>query len=152
MIDDDCTRAVRHLYGCTWRQGLLSLLCLALVAGAALALRRYALLALFGAIVVPGFVASALLLLAARRLGWSGAVALLLAAIGAGAWAVLPAYRHLLAAWDVHALPDQQLLACVVGVNVAVLGLPLWFARTRAHAQQLADLRNAALAAELKAL
>jgi signal transduction histidine kinase len=148
----DCTHAIRRLYGCTWRQGLLSLLCLALVAGVALALRRYALLALFGAIVVPGFAACASVLLAARRLGWSGAMALLLAAIGAGAWAVLPAYRHLLAAWDVHALPDQQLLACVVGVNVAVLGLPLWFARTRAHAQQLADLRNAALAAELKAL
>jgi sensor histidine kinase YesM len=65
---------------------------------------------------------------------------------------VLPAYRHLLAAWDVHALPDQQLLACVFGVNAAALGLPLWFARTRASAQQLADLRNAALAAELKAL
>jgi signal transduction histidine kinase len=152
MANDDCIRAVRRLYGCTWRQGLLSLLCLALVAGAALALRRYALLALFGAIVVPGFVACALLLLAARRLGWTGAVALLLAAIGAGAWTVLPAYRHLLAAWDVHALPDQQLLACVFGVNVAVLGLPLWFARTRARAQQLADLRSAALAAELKAL
>jgi sensor histidine kinase YesM len=77
---------------------------------------------------------------------------LLVAAISAGAWAVLPAYQSVLAAWDVQALPDQQLLACVFGVNGAVLGLPLWFARTRARAQQLADLRNAALAAELKAL
>jgi signal transduction histidine kinase len=152
MANDDCARAIRRLYGCTWRQGLLSLLCLALVAGGALLLRRYALLALFGAIAVPGFVTCALLLLAARRLGWTGATVLLLIATGAGAWAVLPAYRHLLAAWDVHALPDQQLLACVFGVNVATLGLPLWFARTRASAQQLADLRNAALAAELKAL
>jgi signal transduction histidine kinase len=156
MVNDDCARAVRRLYGCSWRQGLASLLCAALVAGIALLLRRHALLALFGAILVPGFVACALLLLAARllgrRLGWTGATVLLLIATGAGAWAVLPAYRHLLAAWDVHALPDQQLLACVFGVNVATLGLPLWFARTRASAQQLADLRNAALAAELKAL
>jgi signal transduction histidine kinase len=152
MADDDCIRAIRRLYGCTWRQGLLSLLCLALVAGAALLLRRYALLALFGAIVVPGGTTCALLLLAARRLGWTGATVLLLCMTGAGAWAVLPAYKSVLAAWDVHALPDQQLLACVFGVNVAVLGLPLWFARTRARAQQLADLRNAALAAELKAL
>jgi len=152
MANDDCTRAIRRLYGCTWRQGLLSLLCLALVAGGALLLRRYALIALFGAIVVPGGAACALLLLAARRLGWTGATILLLAATGAGAWAVLPAYKGVLAAWDVHALPDQQLLACVFGVNVAVLGLSLWFARTRARAQQLADLRTAALAAELKAL
>ncbi|MFS2213510.1 hypothetical protein GPY61_15690 [Massilia sp. NEAU-DD11] len=152
MTDDDCARAIRRLYGCAWRQGLLSLLCLALVAGGALLLRRYALLALFGAIVVPGFVTCALLLVAARRLGWTSAMTLLLAATGAGAWAVLPAYQSVLAAWGVQALPDQQVLACVVGVNVAVLGLPLWFARTRAHAQQLADLRNAALAAELKAL
>jgi signal transduction histidine kinase len=152
MANDDCARAIRRLYGCTWRQGLLSLLCLALFAGGALLSRRYALLALFGAIAVPGFATCALLLLAPRRLGWAGATVLLLIATGAGAWAVLPAYRHLLAAWDVHALPDQQLLACVFGVNAAALGLPLWFARTRASAQQLADLRNAALAAELKAL
>ena len=121
MSNDDCVRAIRRLYGCTWRQGLLSLLCLALVAGTALALRRYALLALFGAIVVPGFVACASLLLAARlagrRLGWTGAAVLLLAATGAGAWAVLPAYKHALAAWNVHALPDQQLLACAFGVH-----------------------------------
>jgi nitrate/nitrite-specific signal transduction histidine kinase len=152
MPGDDCARAIRRLYGCTWRQGLLSLLCLALVAGCALLLRRHALLALFGAIVVPGFVACVLLLLGARRLGWTSAMVLLVAATGAGAWAVLPAYQSVLAAWDVQALPDQQLLACVFGVNVAVLGLPLWFARTRARAQQLADLRSAALAAELKAL
>jgi signal transduction histidine kinase len=156
MANDDCARAIRRLYGCTWRQGLLSLLGLALVAGGALLLRRYALLALFGAIVVPGFAACASLLLAVRlpgrRLGWTGAAVLLLAVAGAGAWAVLPAYKSVLAAWNGHALPDQQLLACVFGVNAAVLGLPLWMARTRAHAQQLADLRHAALAAELKAL
>ena len=152
MVAADCTHAVRRLYGCTWRQGLISFLCLTLVTGGTLLLERYALLALFAAIVVPGFAACALMLLAARRLDWTGATVLLLLATGGGAWAVLPAYRSVLAAWDVHALPDQQLLACVFGVNVAVLGLPLWFARTRARAQQLADLRNAALAAELKAL
>jgi sensor histidine kinase YesM len=93
-----------------------------------------------------------LLLLAARRLGWTGAAVLLLLATAAGAWAVLPWYQRVLAACDVHALPGQQLLACAFGVNAAALGLPLWFARTRAREQQLADLRNAALAAELKAL
>ena len=153
---DDCARAVLRLYGCTSRQGLASVLCLAFVAGVALALRRHALFALFGAIVLPGFGACVLLLAAARvlgrRLGWTFAAVLLLGATGAGAWAVLPGYMRVLAAWDVRALPDQQLLACVFGVNAAVLGLPLWLARTRAHAQQLAELRHVALAAELKAL
>ena len=156
MTDDDCARAIRRLYGCSWREGLLSVLCLALVAAVALFLGRLALLALFGAIVVTGFAACALLLLAARllgrRLGWTGAAGLLLAAAGAGALAVLPLYQSTLAAWEVQALPDAQVLACVFGVNAAALGLPLWFARTRARAQQLADLRSAALAAELKAL
>jgi len=158
MIDasDDCARAVRRLYGCTWRQGLLSMLCLAVVVGGALALRRYALLGLFGAILLPAFAACALLLLAARlfpqRLGWRGAGAVLLLACGGGARAVLPAYQHLLETWQIVALPDQQVLACAFGVSVAMLGLPLWHARTRAHAQQLAGLRHLALAAELKAL
>jgi LytS/YehU family sensor histidine kinase len=154
--NDDCARAVRRLYGCTWRQALLSALCLAVVSGAMLALRQVALLALFGAILLPAFLTCALLLLAARlfpqQLGWRGAWALLLLACGGGAWAVLPVYQHLLDAWQVLALPDQQVQACAFGVSAAMLGLPLWHARTRAHARQLAGLRHVALAAELKAL
>jgi signal transduction histidine kinase len=154
--DDDCARALRGLYGCSRRQGLLSVLCLAVIVGGALALRRYALLGLFGAILLPALSACVLLLSAAclfeRRLGWTAAGALLLLATGGGAWTVLPWYRRALAAWNVAALPDQQVLACAFGVGVAMLGLPLWHARTRAHAQQLAELRHAALAAELKAL
>jgi signal transduction histidine kinase len=154
--DDDCARAVRRLYGCGWRQGLLSLLCLAVVAGSALALRRYALLGLFGAILLPAWFASTLLLGAARlfgpRLGWTGAGVLLLLATGGGALLVLPPYRLALAAWQVAVLPDMQVQACAFGISLAMLGLPLWHARTRAHAQQLAELRHVALAAELKAL
>jgi len=156
VANDDCARAVRRLYGCGWRQGLLSVLCLAVVAGSMLALGRYALLGLFGAILVPALFACALLLTAARllerRLGWSGAGSLLLLACGSGAWAVLPWYRRALDAWQAVALPDMQLLACAFGISLAMLGLPLWHARTRAHAQQLAELRHVALAAELKAL
>jgi hypothetical protein len=153
---DDCARALRRLYGCNRRQALLSALCLAVVAGAMLALHQVALLALFGAILLPAFLACALLLLAARlfpqRLGWRSAGVLLLLACAGGARAALPLYQHLLDAWQVLALPDQQVLACAFGVSVAMLGLPLWHARTRAHAQQLAALRHVALAAELKAL
>lgn len=153
---DDCARAVRRLYGCGARQGMASILCLLLTLGVALGLRHIAFAGLFGAILLPGFLACALLLAAARvlgqRLAWSGAFGLLLAAAGAGAWAALPAYHRLLAAANVAALPDAQLLASAFGISVAVLGLPLWLARTRAQARQLADLRHAALAAELKAL
>lgn len=154
--NDDCARAVRRLYGCSWRQGLLSVLCLAVIAGGTLALRRYALLGLFGAILLPALFACSLLLGAARllgpRLGWTGAGVLLLLASGGGALLALPSYRYALAAGNVAALPDVQVLACAFGVSLAMLGLPLWHARTRAHAQQLVELRHAALAAELKAL
>jgi signal transduction histidine kinase len=154
--NDDCARAIRRLYGCGWRQGLFSLLCLAVLAATMLALRRYALLGLFGAILVPVFFACALLLTAARllerRLGWTTAGLLLLLASGGGAWAALPWYRRALDAWQAIALPDQQLLASAFGISLAMLGLPLWHARTRAHAQQLAELRHVALASELKAL
>jgi signal transduction histidine kinase len=155
-MDSECAVAVRRLYGCSWRQAMLSVLCLALVSGAALAWRHHAMFALFHAIVAPGFLACALLLAAARlsgrRLGWLGAAVLLVLGTAAGALAALPCYRLMLAAWDVAALPDQQVLACAFGVSTAVLGLPLWHARTRAHARQLADLRHAVLAAELKTL
>ena len=101
-MDSECAVAVRRLYGCSWRQAMLSVLCLALVSGAALAWRHHAMFALFHAIVAPGFLACALLLAAARlsgrRLGWLGAAVLLVLGTAAGALAALPCYRLMLAA------------------------------------------------------
>jgi hypothetical protein len=125
------------------------------VAGAAW-LHRLSLIGLFAAILGPMLLACAVLLLCARvfgaRFGWPHAWGALLSATGAGALAALPPYHAWLAAHGLPGLPGMQLLACAFGVGVTALGLPLWHAQVRARAQQLAGLRHAVLAAELKAL
>jgi signal transduction histidine kinase len=145
LRDDSAAATVRRLYGCTARQALCSLAVLcAFVAGAAW-LQRDGLIGLFAAILLPMLLACAVLLLAARllgaRFGWHAAWSGLLLSGAAGALGALAPYR----AW-------MQVLACAFGIVVLALGLPLWQAQVRARAQQMAGLRHAVLAAELKAL
>jgi hypothetical protein len=154
--DDTAVAAVRRLYGCTAPQALCSLAVLCgFVAGAAW-LQRPSLIGLFAAILGPMLLACCILLLCARlaaaRLGWPHAWVALLGTTGAGALAVLAPYHAWMAAHGLPGLPDLQVLACAFGSGVLALGLPLWQAQVRARAQQLAGLRHAVLAAELKAL
>jgi hypothetical protein len=157
VTERDATAAVvRRLYGCSTRQGLCSLAVLyAFVAGAAW-LHRYSLIGLFGAILGPMLLACAVLLscarLAAVRFAWHHAWGALLCTIGAGALAALAPYHAWMRTHGLPGLPDLQVLACAFGCGVLALGLPLWQAQVRARAQQLAGLRHAVLAAELKAL
>jgi signal transduction histidine kinase len=156
LRDDSAAAAVRRLYGCSPRQGLcsLALLC-AFVAGAAW-LQRISLIGLFAAILGPMLLACAVLLLGARmpgaRFGWHAAWVALLLSGAAGALAVLAPYRTWMQAHSLPGMPALQVLACAFGVSVLALGLPLWQAQVRARAQQMAGLRHAVLAAELKAL
>jgi hypothetical protein len=154
--DDAAAAAVRRLYGCTARQALCSLAVLCgFVAGAAW-LQRASLIGLFGAILGPMLLACAALLLGARmsgaRFGWAAAWSALLLSVGAGTLATLAPYHAWMRAHGLPGLPDLQVLACAFGVGVLALGLPLWHAQVRARTQQLAGLRHAVLAAELKAL
>lgn len=154
--DDTAAAAVRRLYGCSARQGLCSLAALcAFVSGAAW-LQRYSLIGLFTAILGPMLLTCAILLLGARifgsRLGWREAWGALLFAAGAGTLAALAPYHAWMRSQGLAGLPDLQVLACTFGVSTLALGLPLWQAQVRARAQQLAGLRHAVLAAELKAL
>jgi signal transduction histidine kinase len=157
VTERDATAAVvRRLYGCSTRQGLCSLAVLcAFVAGAAF-LHRYSLIGLFAAVLGPMLLACVVLLLGARlsagRFGWTAAWSALLLACAAGTLAMLFPYHAWMRSHGLPGLPDLQVLACAFGVSVVVLGLPLWQAQVRAHAQQLAGLRHAVLAAELKAL
>jgi signal transduction histidine kinase len=155
-LNDDVAGAVRRLYGCSTRQALCSLAVLcAFVAGAAW-LQRYSLIGLFAAILGPMLLACAVLLLGARtlgaRFGWRGAWCALLLATAAGTLAVLAPYHAWMQMRGLPGLPDLQVLVCAFGVSTLALGLPLWQAQVRANAQQLAGLRHAVLAAELKAL
>ena len=131
------------------RDRLLALLLLAALTAGAWYLRRYAWLGLFGAIMLPLLLASSLLPVAR---GWIVKWACLLTANGIGAAVALPLYRWWSAALASGRLPDLQLLACAFGISTAIVGLPLWQSQVRERAAQMAALRHAALAAELKAL
>src|SRR5471030_2601539 len=63
-----------------------------------------------------------------------------------------PLYRYAIA--DVHAtgFSDVQIAAIVLAFGALVLALPLFLAQSQARTLHLADLRQAALSAELKAL
>jgi LytS/YehU family sensor histidine kinase len=153
---DNTAVVVRRLYGCSARQGWCSLAVLcAFVAGAAW-LHRYSLIGLFAAILGPMLLACAVLMMGARafpsRFGWTAAWSALLLASAAGAPAMLVPYRAWMRVQGLPGLLDLQVLACAFAVSMLALGLPLWHAQVRARAQQLADLRHAVLAAELKTL
>lgn len=154
--DDIAVAAVRRMYGCSARQGLCSLAVLGAFVAIAGWLHRYSLVGLFAAILLPMLLACAVLLSCARlcgaRLGWGAAWGALLLSNAAGAPAALAAYHVWMRAYGLPGLPDLQVLACAFGVSMLALGLPLWHAQVRGRAQQLAGLRHAVLAAELKAL
>ena len=155
-VKSDTAAAVRRLYGCSTRQGWCSLAVLCVFVAGAAWLQRYSLIGLFGAILGPMLLACAALLLGARmfraRFGWRAAWCALLLAVGAGTLAVLAPYHTWMRMHGLAGLPDLQVLACAFIVGMLALGLPLWQAQVRAHAQQVAALRHAVLAAELKAL
>lgn len=154
--DHVAAASVRRLYGCSARQGLCSLAVLCVFVAGAAWLRRYALIGLFAAVLAPMLLACAVLLLGARvrgiRFGWIAAWSALLLAVGADALAALGPYHAWMRGHGLPGLPDLQVLACAFIVGMLTLGLPLWQAQIRARAQQLAELRHAVLAAELKAL
>ncbi|WP_332877184.1 sensor histidine kinase [Massilia sp. S19_KUP03_FR1] len=131
------------------RDRLLALLILAVLVAGAFWLRRFAWLGLFGAIMLPLLLAASLLPLVR---GWIGKWACLLAATACGTAVALPLYHAWSAALAAGRLPDLQLLACAFGISTAILGLPQWQGQIRQRAAQMASLRHAALAAELKAL
>jgi LytS/YehU family sensor histidine kinase len=131
------------------RDRLLALLLMSMLMAGAFYMRRFAWLGLFGAIMLPLLLASSLLPLAP---GWIGKWACLLAANALGTAAALPLYHWWTEMMASGRLPDLQLLACAFGISTAILGLPLWQSQVRQRAAQMAALRHAALAAELKAL
>jgi signal transduction histidine kinase len=155
-IAADTAAAVRRLYGCSARQGWCSLAVLCVFVAGAAWLQRLSLLGLFAAILGPMLLACAVLLLGARvfgaRFGWRAAGSALPLSVGGGTLAALGPYHAWMRAHGLPGLPDLQVLACAFIVGMLALGLPLWQTQIRARAQQLADLRHAVLAAELKAL
>ena len=149
-------QAVRRLLGFSATQAAFSIALLAALCCAAQMLGAHAWLGVFGAMLLPVLLCGGGLLAVVARLrtGWAAAwttLALMLAASAALApWL----YRYWMTTGDMQApgFSDSQIAAIVLAFGALVLALPLFHAQSQARTLHLADLRQAALNAELKAL
>lgn len=138
------------------RQLLASAALIALAAVAGLALHAYTWLALFAALLLP-LAAIAALLLALQR-AWP--IARSWAAVWAGLLVLLPAavaaagalYAAGLGAVGIDAHNEVQVMLVEALLALLLLVLPLWMAQHRARTLHIAQLSQAALASDLKAL
>ena len=148
-------QAVRRLLGVSRKQAGFSLGLLVEFYLDARWLDAHAWFALFGTMLLPVLLCGGGLQAVVRlRIGWQtvwGTLALTLAASAALAPSL---YRYAMASADVHAAAfgDVQIAAIVLAFGALVLALPLFLAQSQARTLHLADLRQAALSAELKAL
>lgn len=147
--------AVRRLLGFSGRQAACSVALLAALYLAARWLDARACFALFGAMLLPVLLCGSGLLAVVRlRSGWQSVWATLVPTLAASAVLAPPLYRHAIAIAGVRAadFSDVQIAAIVLAFGALVLALPLFYAQSQARTLYLADLRQAALSAELKAL
>jgi signal transduction histidine kinase len=148
--------ALRHAAGATRGQFGASLALVALASAASLHLRAYTWLALFLALLLPLAACSTGLLLLQR--GWAGArgwaalwIALLLLLPASAALAAV-IYLAGLSWVGIAALNHIQVALAEAALVALLLVLPLWMAQHQARALRMAQLAQAALASELKAL
>jgi sensor histidine kinase YesM len=148
------TEALRRVAGCSGRQGALSAAIIAALGVLAWQLQAYKWLGLYCVLLAPplmvGVAAHASRWL--PRLGWAPVWGVVLALIAASAFLSLPLYRGLAAMYAFTGLADNLVLSCVIGFGLLSLALPLWQMQSQAAALRLANLEQAAVTAELKAL
>jgi signal transduction histidine kinase len=147
--------ALRRVAACSPRQCALSAAVIAAGALMALELRAYTWLALFGALLLPLGALAALLLLMQRSAVargwpalWGGLLALSPACVTAAGWI----YAISLSWVGIEPLNEAQVMAVEVLLILLLFVLPLWMAQHRARTLHIAQLSQAALASDLKAL
>ena len=131
----------------------------ALVAGFALVcltLRAYTLLALFGAMLLPAGASGACMLALLRRAAWMRDWRFLwpalLLAVGVSSWVAGLLYHAGLEMTGIVTHNDQLVGLAVAALALLLLAPRLWIAQQQSRALQVAQLTQAALAADLKAL
>jgi signal transduction histidine kinase len=148
------TETLQRVAGCSGRQGVVSAAIVATLGVLAWQQQAYKWLGLYFLLLAP-LLAVGLAAHAGRwlpRLGWTTTWCIVLGLIVVSAILALPAYRSWSAMHEFAGLPDNQVLACVIGFGLLSLALPLWHAQSQASALRLANLEQAAVTAELKAL
>src|SRR5471032_737838 len=149
-------QALKAAAGSTASQKVLSA---ALAAGfvlVCLALRAYTLLALFGAMLLPtgasGAAMLALLGRAVRLRDWRCLWPILMLSIGLSSWLAGLLYHVGLGAVGVVTDNDLLVRFAVAVLALLLLAPRLWIAQQQSRALQMAQLTQAALSADLKAL
>jgi hypothetical protein len=146
--------ALRRVAGYSGRQGALSAAVIAALGVLAWQLQAHQWLALYCLLLAPplavGIAAHASKLL--PRLGWAPTWGIVLALIAGSALLALPVYRSWAQMYSFAGLSDNLVLFCVIGFGLLSLALPLWQVQSQAAALRLANLEQAAVTAELKAL
>lgn len=147
--------ALRRVAACSPRQCALSAAVIAAGALMALELRAYTWLALFAALLLPLGALAAMLLLMQRRAAargwvplWGGLLALAPAGVTASGWI----YASGLSWIGIAPLNEAQVMAVEALLILLLFVLPLWMAQHRARTLHIAQLSQAALASDLKAL
>ncbi|RFP19413.1 MULTISPECIES: sensor histidine kinase [unclassified Duganella] len=138
------------------RQKVLSASLVAGFALACLALRAYTLLALFGAMLLPVGISAAGLLAALttvpRLREWRFLWPVLLLLVGLSSWVAGLLYHRSLLMVDVSTHNDLLVQWSVASLALLLLAPRLWNAQIQSRALQMAQLTQAALSADLKAL
>lgn len=152
----DPQAALWRLFGFTGRDAAVSAVLLAAIAALAWRLHAYQWLGLFGIVLVPVLLCGASVLagvlLWPARLGWRAVWSILLASLAFGGLVARALYLTWMDAFRLPGLGELQAFSAAFGFGLLVLALPLWHAQRQGHTLHLAGLRQAALAAELKAL
>ncbi|NVM79382.1 signal transduction histidine kinase [Duganella sp. SG902] len=147
--------ALRRVAACTPRQCALSALLVCAGTLAAIQLRAYTWLALFAALLLPLGASAGVMLLMQRHVrgrGWAALWAALLA-LGCASTAAAGWIYALGLSWiGIDPLNEAQVMAVQALLFMLLFVLPLWMARHRARTLHIAQLSQAAMASDLKAL
>lgn len=148
--------ALRRAGGASPRQLAAGIALVAAFSAASLQLRAYTWLALFLALLLPLAACCAILPLLQRRWdrarGWTALWAGLLVALPACSALAGGIYVGGLSLVDIEARNHVQVALAEAALVAVLLVLPLWMAQHQARALRMAQLSQAALASDLKAL
>jgi signal transduction histidine kinase len=156
ISDGDAASAVLSMLGFSASQFLLSTCMIAGVILLALRWQAHAWLGLFGLLVFPLCMTTWALLLSLRLFSkcrnWLWIWCCLSSIAALTAWLAISAYHWWVAKHELHGLNTLQAFASALMFSGGLLGLPLWRVQTQSRDLQIANLKQLALAAELKAL
>lgn len=156
ISDGDAALTVFSMLGFSASQFLLSICMLAGVILLALRWQAHAWLGLFGLLVFPLSITAWTLLLSLRLFSkcrnWLWIWCCLSSLAALTAWMAVSAYQWWIAEHELHGLNTLQAFASSFAFSGVLLGLPLWRVQTQSRDLQIANLKQLALVAELKAL